>query len=49
MKHSILSNVKRQASADKSSNKKVKGTHEFLKKPGDNEKFEEQIVEDAFK
>ena len=49
MKHSILSNVKRHASADKSSNKKVKGTLVFLKKTGDDEKFEEQIVEDVFK
>ena len=39
MKYS-LSNVKRQANADESSNKKVKETLEFFKKAGNDEKFE---------
>ena len=46
MKHFILSNVKRQASADEAIKKQKKP--EFFKKTDDDEKFEEQINEDAF-
>ena len=45
MKHSILSNVKWQVNADEISKKKVKETHEFLQNTGDDENFEEQIIE----
>ena len=44
-----MSNIKWQASADENSNENVKEAHEFLKKTGDDEKLEEQIIEDAFR
>ena len=45
-KRSILANIDDQDKAVKTSNKSIKDTYEFIKKPPDEDNFEEQIVED---
>ena len=49
MKHSTLDNIDDQDKAIKTNNEYVKVTHEFFKKPSDEDDFEREIVEDILK
>ena len=49
MKHSTLTNIDNQYKAVKTNYGNVKDTHEFLKKPSDEDDFECEIVEDILK
>ena len=42
MKHSIISNFKRENEQDKKSSKEIKNSREFFKKPGDDAEFEKK-------
>ena len=42
MKHSTLLNLKRKSEQGKKSNNDIKNSHDFFKKPGDNEEFENE-------
>ena len=48
MKHSTLLNLKRKSEQDKKSSNDIKNYHEFFKKPGVDEEFENKIKEDLF-
>ena len=48
MKHSTLLNLKRKSEQDKKSSNDTKNYHEFFKKPGVDEEFENKIKEDLF-
>ena len=47
-KHSTLLNLKRKSEQDKKSSNNIKNSHEFFKKPGVDEEFENKIKEDLF-
>ena len=49
MKHSTLLNLKRKSEQDKKSSSDIKNFHEFFKKPGYDEEFENKIKEDLSK
>ena len=42
MKHSTVLNLKRKSEQGKKSNNDIKNSHDFFKKPGDNEEFENE-------
>ena len=46
MTHSMLSNLDRKGQYNAENNEKIKETHEFFKKPSDEEEFEGKIIED---
>ena len=46
MTHSMLSNLDRKGKYNAENNEKIKETHEFFKKPSDEEEFEGKIIED---
>ena len=48
-KHSTLLNLKRKSEQDKKTTNDIKNSHEFFKKPGDDEEFENKIKEDLSK
>ena len=48
MKHSTLLNLKRKSEQDKKSSNDIKNYHEFFKKSGVDEEFENKIKEDLF-
>ena len=49
MKHSTPLNLRRKSKQDKKSSNDIKNSHEFFKKPGDDEEFKNKIKEDLFK
>ena len=49
MKYYTLSNLKRKSEQEKKSSKDIKNSHDFFKKPGDNEEFENELKKDLFK
>ena len=49
MKRSTLLNLKRKSEQDKNSNNDIKNSHDFIKKPGDDEEFENELKKDLFK
>ena len=46
MTHSMLSNLDRKGKYNAENNEKIKETHEFFKKPSEEEEFEGKIIED---
>ena len=49
MKRSTPLNLKRKSEHDKKSNSDIKNSHDFFKKPGDDEEFENELKKDLFK
>ena len=49
MKHSTLLNLKRKSEQDKKSNNDIKNSHDFFRKPGDDEEFKNELKKDLFK
>ena len=49
MNRSTPLNLKRKSEQDKKSNSDIKNSHDFFKKPGDDEEFENELKKDLFK
>ena len=49
MERSTLLNLKRKSEQDKKSNNDITNSHDFFKKPGDDEEFENELKKDLFK
>ena len=49
MERSTLLNLKRKSEQDKKSNNDITNSHDFFKKPGDDEEFENELTKDLFK
>ena len=49
MERSTLLNLKRKSEQDKKSNNDIENSHDFIKKPGDDEEFENELKKDLFK